>query len=406
MNMKKWTPVLLGAGLISLPAAMQAEEAVEASPILTALSSTTLSGYIDTSAVWKFGTGNANMPGRTYDGPDVQDGFNMNVASLTLEKPLDESDWAAGYHMQLLLGPGARKRGTGSLIGGGTLGTPAGDFAFNEAYVALRAPVGNGIDFKVGQFGTYNGFEAYDTYKNPNWSRSYGFFIESSAHTGISASYRVNDVLSLMAGVGNSAGYNNMVDAKQAYESKKAYLGMVSLTAPETFGFLSGATLSVGYTVGDAQRDVTGTASTGNPAGGTRFNQGNFYVGGVIPTPVAGLTLGAAFDYTHGQAREGDVATATALYVMYEIEKWKFANRFDYARSSSGLFDGLDHGKSDKLFAYTLTVDYSLWANVISRAEFRWDTSLTGDRPYGGTVAGMPSDKNAVSLAFNLIYQF
>ena len=37
----------------------------------------------------------------------------------------------------------------------------------------LRAPVGNGIDFKVGQFGTYNGYEAYDTeiYTRPEIER-------------------------------------------------------------------------------------------------------------------------------------------------------------------------------------------------------------------------------------------
>ena len=81
--------------------------------LLTALSSTTLSGYLDTTASWKFGTGNTPLPGRVYDGPDTQDGFNMNVVSLTLDKPLDEAEWSSGYHTQLLLGPGASKRGTG-----------------------------------------------------------------------------------------------------------------------------------------------------------------------------------------------------------------------------------------------------------------------------------------------------
>ena len=198
---------LLALGTISLASVAPAEE--KANQVLTALSSTTLSGYIDTSAVWKFGTGNANMPGRVYDGSDVQDGFNLNVVSLTLDKPLDESQWAAGYHVQMLMGPGAAKRGTGTVAGSATT-----SFSFNEAYVALRVPVGNGIDFKVGQFGTYNGFEAYDTYKNPNWSRSYGFFVESSAHTGISSSYKFSDEISLMLGIGNTASFSNQVDAR------------------------------------------------------------------------------------------------------------------------------------------------------------------------------------------------
>jgi hypothetical protein len=36
----------------------------------------------------------------------------------------------------------------------------------------------------------------------------------------------------------------------------------------------------------------------------------------------------------------------------------------------------------------------------------RADRCLDGARPFGGTVAGEPRDKNAVSLALNLIYVF
>ncbi len=171
MKISKWTKMLLSAGLVSIPAVVLADDAPAPSTVLTALSSTTLSGYVDTSAVWKFGTGDANMPGRTYDGSDAQDGFNLNVVSLTLDKPLDESEWAAGYHVQMLMGPGATKRGTG-IATGGSGGPVATDFAFNEAYINLKVPLGNGLDFHIGQFGTYNGYEAYDTYKDPNWSRS------------------------------------------------------------------------------------------------------------------------------------------------------------------------------------------------------------------------------------------
>ena len=402
MKMNKWTQILLGIGLVSLPAIVHADDEASPNAVLTTLSATTLGGYIDTSAVWKFGTGDANMPGRTYDGPDTQDGFNLNVVSLTLDKPLDDTPWAAGYHIQMLMGPGASKRGTGIF----QPGDAKNPIAFNEAYVNLKVPVGNGIEFHVGQFGTYNGFEAYDTYKDPNWSRSYGFYIESSAHTGISANYKVNDMISLMAGIGNAAAYNNSVDGRQAYESKKAYLGMITFTAPDSFGFLKGATLSGGYTVGDHQLDATGTSSTYTPMGGARFNQGNIYVGGTLPMPVTGLSLGLAYDYTYGQSFKNDYANATAAYLMYATGKWTFNNRVDYATSTSGLFDGVDSGKTDKLISETLTVGYSLWKNVVTRGEFRWDHSLTGDQPFGGTVSGEPSDKNAVSVALNVIYMF
>src|SRR5436309_11727068 len=132
MKFNKWTLTLAGAGVVSLASAVQAEEA-QMSQVLTAVSSTQLSGYVDTSAIWKFGTGNANLPGRQYDGPAKQDGFNLNVASLTLEKPLSEDQWASGYKADLWFGPDA---GTyRSLVGNGG-GDPS--FAIRQAYVALR----------------------------------------------------------------------------------------------------------------------------------------------------------------------------------------------------------------------------------------------------------------------------
>ena len=173
---------------------------------------------------------------------------------------------------------------------------------------------------------------------------------------------------------------------------------MVTLTAPDSMGFLKGASLSGGYTVGAA-----------SPAVGS-WNQGNIYVGASIPTPVTGLAVGAAYDYTYGSAGfAASYANATALYVTYQpTEKWKFNNRFDYASGSSGAYGyaSTSAHPHNELFSYTLTTDYALWKNVISRAEFRWDHALSGDHPLGGTVAGVGRDKNAVSVNLNIIYLF
>src|SRR5436309_12684197 len=148
MKFNKWTLGLAAGGVVSLGSAVQAEEAQhQMSQVLTAVASTTLSGYVDTSAIWKFGTGNANLPGRQYDGPSKQDGFNLNVVGIRLEKPLSEEQWASGYKADLWFGPDA---GTyRALIGNGG-GDP--NFAIKQAYLALRVPLGNGIDWKAGVF--------------------------------------------------------------------------------------------------------------------------------------------------------------------------------------------------------------------------------------------------------------
>src|SRR5436190_21312688 len=108
MKFNKWTLALASVGIISAGSVAQAEEQHS---VMTALQSTTLSGYVDTSASWWAGsrgpTSNG-LPGRSFDGADKQDGFNLNAVKLSLEKPLgDENNWSAGYKTDLIFGPAA-----------------------------------------------------------------------------------------------------------------------------------------------------------------------------------------------------------------------------------------------------------------------------------------------------------
>src|ERR1051326_9044803 len=105
MKFNKWTMGLAAVGVVSLASAVKAEET--ANTVLTSLSATTISGYVDASIQWNLGTGNANVPaykfggnynvigGTPIDSPKA-DGFNLNVVQLSIAKPLDESEWAAG----------------------------------------------------------------------------------------------------------------------------------------------------------------------------------------------------------------------------------------------------------------------------------------------------------------------
>src|SRR3989475_10102843 len=132
MKFNKWTVGLAAVGVVSLASAARAEEKV--STVMTALSSTTLSGYVDTSAQWNFGTGNQRLPDYKFGGSSKADGFNLDVVQIRIDKPLDEQDWAAGYRVDLWAGPDANVLGTQST-------GIKGDFAVRQAYVALRMPV-------------------------------------------------------------------------------------------------------------------------------------------------------------------------------------------------------------------------------------------------------------------------
>jgi len=425
MKYNKWTVALAALGVVSLASAAKAEE--KASPVLTALSSTTISGYVDTSAEWNFGTGNANLPPYKFGGAGKADGFNLDVVQLRIDKPLDEQDWAAGYRADFWFGPDAKTLGTDSYLG---LANLASDFAIRQAYVALRAPIGRGLDFKIGVFDSILGYESVEAGNNPNFTRSYGHSIEPQTHTGLLASYRFCDVLSASVGVADTMGPSinsrssstpitlgiptigtATVDVGgQKAESYKTYMGSIAITAPDSMGFLAGSTLYGGVANG-----FSGVAR----AGGT---QASYYVGATVATPLTGLRAGAAFDYLDIHAVNNDTWSLAGYLSFQATEKLSLHGRLEYFKDkqlvpggNGALFQDLAGGTAPaEVLSVTATVQYDLWKNVISRLELRWDNSLGGNNLFGGpsnppvaTLGALPPNaQNAWMLAANIIYKF
>ncbi len=396
MKFDKWTLGLAAVGVVSLASASKAVANDTVSTVETAVASTTLSGYVDTSMQWNPGTGNENLPPYSFGGPTKADGFNLDVVQLSLSKPLDESEWAAGYRFDGWFGPDANRLGTQSVNSDG-----AADFAIRQAYVNLRAPLGNGLDIKVGVFDTVIGYESVASPNNPNYTRSYGQTIEPQTHTGVLLSYRFNDVLSASAGVANTYGptINNRAQYAKA-ESYKTYMASLALTAPESFGFLSGSTLYAGIVSGfnDSYAE----------------NSTSYYVGTTLATPVSGLRLGAAWDYLDVHninfGSEDGVAWTAALYASFQAtEKLSFHLRGEYLDDQAEYFydSAIYGGTGFRVWAATATVQYDLWKNVLSRLEFRWDHSDSGRKYFGNTsVDETGSRRNALLVAANLIYKF
>lgn len=397
MRVNKWTVGLAAAGLVTLPSLVRAEE--RANPVLTALSSTTISGYVDVSAHWTLGSGNANPPPYHYNSSGKQDGFNLNKVKLRIDKPLDEATWAAGYRADLLFGPDANVFGTSSV------GIGFSDFAIQQAYVALRTPLlPNGLDFKAGVFDSIIGYESHDSGNNPNYTRSYATGLEPHTHTGILATYQIVESLGVAVGIANTMGPTiggGFAGRSPRSESHKTYMGSVAFTIPDDWGFLSGSTIYGGF--------VEGFGAAAPEA----EDQANYYVGATLATPVTGVKVGASFDYVNDYSPGGfnlGHAKSYAGYVSFEAtEKLSIHGRVEYADAYTGLGDGLlgpgDGVKFDVL-AFTGTVEYDLWRNVLSRLEFRWDHAADGNEAFGGTTPGLPRKKNEYLLAANLIYKF
>lgn len=388
MKLNAWTVALIGAGLTSLPAVTQGEE--KTTPITTALSSTTISGYVDTSAQWNIDSGNVNVPTYAFGGPAKADGFNLNVVNLVIEKPVDPSqDWGTGYKVNLIFGPDANALGTQSS------GVPA-DFGVRQAYVTLHAPVGSGLDFKLGVWDTICGYEVFDSPLDPNFTRSYGYTIEPTTHTGLLATYQFGEALSASAGIADSMGspINGRSSPPDA-PSFFTYLGLLTLTAPKDWGFLAGSTLS-------------GCIISGyNPNVGS--NQTSYYAGATINTPLNGFKVGVAYDYASvvSEATVGPAyANAIGAYLLYQITpKLSLNGRAEYG-SSNTLVGGKNVFAASKVIETTATLQYDIWKNVLTRLEFRWDHAADGSDPYGGTTPGLGIQNNSYILLANVTYKF
>jgi hypothetical protein len=402
MKYNAWTLALIGAGVVSLPAIVSAEEHSTTNYLQTALSTTTISGYVDTSMQWNPGTGNQNLPAYTPNGKPggtKADGFNFNVVALTLSKPAGEEAWSAGYNATLLFGPDAV--GYNNSLMGTANAAAASDFSLKDTYVDLHAPLGNGLDIKLGTYTEVLGYEVFETGNNPNYTRSYGYEIEPTQMTGLLATYQVCSGLSVSGSICDawSAGVNARSNPPKA-ESFKTYMGSVTFNCPTNFGFLSGSTLSGGAINGfDAVNGVDKTS---------------LYIGGTLNTPIPNVKVGAAYDYVMlgpnnigGAFNQSGYQGAFGLYLSWQAtEKLSLFTRGEYFAESGYLAAGGIAGTAASAFEVTETLQYDLWKNVLARLEFRWDHAEHGNG-FGGTTAGAaPTGNNAFMLAANFVYKF
>jgi hypothetical protein len=395
MKFNKWTVGLAALGVVSLASATARADETKMSQVQTALSNTTLSGYVDTSMQWN-PTGSGSVAPVAFQGSTKANGFNLNVIDIALDKPEDESPWASGYHVELWFGPDASTLGTSLLNNTIASAGYGSDVAIRQAYITLRTPVGNGIDWKIGVFDTIIGYESTSSPLNPNYTHSYGYTMEPTTHTGVLATYKFCDALSATVGIADSKGpvvNDRTPQLNGASDSFKTYMGSVTLTAPQSFGWASGASLSAGVVNGDYS----------NGAFGNDANT-SWYVGATLPTPSSALKLGASFDYA--TAYGSNNPWAIALYAnLQATPKLSLNARAEWAKNYLSSISGLTGVSENNAVALTGTIQYNLWANVLTRLEVRWDHA--SNDVYGGGLNGNgTAQDNAVMIALQAVYQF
>lgn len=341
MKLNKWTFGLASAGLVSFCSTTQAEEA--AHQLLTALSGTQISGFASASYINILGTGGmARQPHYTPGGGvtvPLADGFRLDVVGLQLQKAVDASEgFSAGYTVQALIGPDA--------VGySDAVGLASDEFSVQAATVDLYAPVGNGLNISAGHFNTIVGYEVNNPAANGNYTRSYAFNAEPFTHTGVKADYALNDIVSVIAGVANTAAGINSISARTLNTTGRDFeglttMGALSVTLDDSAGALSGTSLYFAVVHGSNDPGVYGADSA---------DQTHYYASVSVPTSAAGLDVGFSWDYREGTG----YMSAYGLYAAFAPEGSEFSMnlRGEYASSNNGYF-GLD-GIDEDIYAIT-----------------------------------------------------
>ncbi len=153
--------------------------------------------------------------------------------------------------------------------------------------MALRTPVGSSaIDWKIGVWDTIIGYESSSDPANPNYTRSYGYSIEPTTHTGILGTYKINDMFTVQAGVANGSNLGGACSCWRqwscTFKNPRKPTWVQLHSQPRTVG--------VGQ---KAQRSMR-ALSTLTTAELVAFNAGttSFYAGATVPTPLTALKVG------------------------------------------------------------------------------------------------------------------
>jgi hypothetical protein len=344
---------------VSLSSVAQAQEAVAGAEAEAA--SGTLTGYVSTSyTMVKDGV----APAGYWNANANSDGYALDVIDLKWASAQGGGEYATGYTVELW-------------AGGADFGNGVGTVEIMEANIDLRVPLGSGLNLKVGYFGTVVGAETFNYNDNAFYSRSFGFQVEPTHHTGILASYQVSEDLTVKFGVANDT-TNNAVNAGTG-TGGTAYLANIQYTLPDSLGPLGGASFEYG-TVWSAG---TGTGETDT-----------HYLGLAVPVPgVEGLTYALAWDIVERDGTQvGD--GVVGHYLSYAMnDKMTLNLRYETGNINQGATVAFGANQNlDGLESVTIGLDYKLWENVTSRIEWRMDDA-------DGVV-------DQETLGINIIYSF
>ena len=363
-----------------------------------------MSGFVDTAYTFNFNrpdtgssTSSRNVTsnnGRVFD--RVANSFAIQAADLTLEKPLSDQS-PIGFRTDLMFGEDAEQIHSAGLGNVSSVGENPQAFDLEQAYVTFRAPVGAGLDFKVGKFVTLLGSEVIRSLDNWNYSRSFLFgYAIPFTHTGALVSY---PVLGEMGSA--TVGLVNGWDRADENNSFKTMLGSLTLTPMKGVSLISNI-ISGAERASDNRNDrtVLDFVAMWQPLDKLAF--------------MANYDIGHESNLLHGTSAgtsgsDGANWNGVALYAKYDLtDKWSLAGRWEWFNDADNVrtgFTGLGGNSTldDLHFTeYTLTSQWKLYNHMLARLEYRHDSA--NEKVFFSNNKGLTNGQD--TLAGELIYTF
>jgi len=389
--------------------AQDTKKMVQNNFVETAQKGVKLSGYVDTGYSYNFtgaSSGTSQVTGRMGSDTAAKGDFNLYAVKIALEKALTSENKAqAGFRTDVMIGEDANYLINRNIDYNLTNDQQNSNALFLEqAYVEIRAPVGNGWDFKVGKFVSILGYEVIE--RPANMNTTYGLLWQQMPlyYTGVLSSYKFDDYLDAKLGVVNGSQTDNNTTTSGAGDGV-AVLAALNVTAPGgNANWSNNFQYSSNNDNNTSSNYFQSSTSTGIEDGSSGTGYTFIYNSwGNWAPKFANDKLLFAFNAllgtssTNNNDQVGTQAGTTwfgaGAYAKYQFNDWfSLCSRGEYLggnnRQKINLYEG--NGSSLSRWEYTLTAGFNVIDNLLIRAEYRLDWGNNsvisgGDTPYNSS---------------------
>jgi len=396
----------------------------------TAQKGVKLSGYVDAGYSYNF-TGSqgacSDVTGRFGSDTASRGDFNLYAVKLALEKALTSENKAqAGFRTDVMIGEDAAYLSNRTSTADGTNNDQNSNALFLEqAYVAIRAPVGNGWDFKVGKFVSILGYEVIE--RPANMNITYGLLWQQFPlwYTGVLSSYKFDDYLDGKLGVVNGNNSDNNTTTGNNGDGC-AVLAALNVTAPggnanwsNNFQYSSNSENDTGLGSTTVNNNTTTVAGNNNSLGSAYTFIYNSW--GNWSPKFANDKLLLAFDSVLGTSNAGQSGgqntswCGASAYAKYQFNDWfSLASRGEYfhgnnfAKIGNGpVGNAAGNGTSGMdLWEYTITAGFNVIDNLLIRAEYRLDWGVNSVVGVNNNATTTTSNGPAHYAGAEVVYSF